>query len=147
GVFVSERLVCSACRRPFELAPDNRQPWVECSHCKARNVNPETLEKLSPRQGWAVLGMLLIIFAALGGPWGACIVSFARFGQREDHSSEAIATLVGFLLLVAVGILLMVIGARPAEQPVGPGTTIFGATVLAFVVGLSAIIYGFSVCF
>jgi LSD1 subclass zinc finger protein len=145
---VSERLVCSSCRRPFEPPADKGRPWVECPNCQARNINPETLEKPSPRQGWAVLGMLLIIFSAGGGPCGACIVSFATpFGRSEDHSAEAIATLVGFLILLAGGILLMVMGARPPDQRVGPGTTIFGATVLALIVGLSAIIYGFSVCF
>ena len=147
---MSERLVCSACRRSFELAPDNRQPWVECPHCRARNGNPAVTQAPDPfsRTGYAIFGVVLIILSGLGALVGAFAVSFVGFFRDgEPHRGEAIATLCGFLLLVAAGVLLVIIGTRPHDQPVGPGTTLFGATVLAFVVALSALIYGFSVCF
>lgn len=144
------RLTCVSCARPFDVPDDARAPWVECPHCRARNGNPAVTQAPDPfsRTGYAIFGVVLIILSGLGALGGVFVVSFVGFFRDgEPHRGEAIATLCGFLLLVAAGVLLVIIGTRPHDQPVGPGTTLFGATVLAFVVALSALIYGFSVCF
>jgi hypothetical protein len=147
---VSDRLVCTSCGRDLEPPPDARQAWVECPFCKTRNVNPAAVQNVPLfRNNWAVVGTVLIILSGIGTLLAALALAVVLESGNfaRDPLGEAIAGLVGCLLFVAVGVLLVIIGTRPADQPVGPGSTLVGAAVLAFVVGRSAVIYAFTACF
>src|SRR5262249_47343364 len=65
---VPTRLTCVSCARPFDVPDDARAPWVECPHCKARNVHAAATKETPPlHERWAGGGVVLIIFSVLGG--------------------------------------------------------------------------------
>ena len=100
------------------------------------------------RKDWTYVGTALIILSGIGTLiFAFAVVALVALGGPRDPFGEAIAGLVGCLLLVAVGVLLVIIGMRRAREAFGPGSTLFGAAALAFVVGLAAVIYGFTACF
>lgn len=148
---MSDRLVCVACGRSFDVAASAGERWVACPNCQASNVNPAVVHvpPADTAQVWAVLGVLIIVFSTLGLVCGPFSVAFAQgLGNRgENHPGGVVITFAGFLLLFVAGILLLVLGSRPRTELAKTASTLIGTTVLLLLLALSALVYGFSVCF
>src|SRR5688572_24422685 len=59
---VPHTITCTGCRAAIEIADAQQDPWVNCPHCQARNVNPVALQQTLGHVTWlGLLGMLLVM--------------------------------------------------------------------------------------
>jgi hypothetical protein len=137
-------------RPAIRVGADARTAWVECPYCKAKNPNTTMPEENSSLLGrWAFGGTVLILLSLFGALVGPFVVAFVDYFRHEGtiDKTRSIVTLGGFAILLVVGILLVIAGTQSATEVIRKGAVLIKVAAVLTVVALSALIYGFSVCF
>lgn len=160
------RITCSWCETPLRVAEAITAPFVTCPNCLARIPNPGTPETRAtpattapahrPRAATLdedthgdskLVGCGLIVLALLGG---LGILQIAALALHEPDGYIvwiALAIGVGFLALVATGIMFVRTRKNPRERTVGRvvlGTfALIGALMLG---GFALLVLFFIVC-
>ena len=112
-------ITCTACRQAIEIPEANKNPWLNCPHCRTRNVNPAALEQAAPgKVTWMhVLGTLLVLSGFFGAVLGTGAVWFGEvFSLREVDSVRIFITFASFVSLAAAGYLVLIRGGEAPSQ-------------------------------